>query len=64
LRASFQTIKFESKRVWFPKAAPWLAALETELLEFPGGRHDDHVDSIVQMLGHQVSGVTLRWVKF
>jgi predicted phage terminase large subunit-like protein len=65
LRASFQTIKFESKRVWFPKAAPWLPALETELLEFPGGRHDDQVDSVVQMLGYQVpAGVTFRWVKF
>ena len=65
LRASFQTIKFESKRIWFPKSAPWLAALETELLEFPGGRHDDQVDSVVQMLGYQVpAGVTFRWVKF
>jgi phage terminase large subunit-like protein len=44
---------------------PWLPAFETELLEFPGGRHDDQVDSVVQMLGYQVpAGVTLCWVKF
>jgi len=44
---------FESGQVCLPKDAPWLAAYETELLGFPGGRHDDQVDSTTQYL---------RWV--
>ena len=52
-RAAIQTPKFESKRVLFPKSAPWLYALEAELLAFPGGRHDDQVDSIVHALAYE-----------
>jgi Carbamoyl-phosphate synthase L chain, ATP binding domain len=47
-----------------PRSAPCLSQFETELLEFPGGLHDDQVDSMVQMLDHQIQRVTLRWVKF
>ena len=50
-RATIQTDKFEAKRVFFPKEAPWLSVLMAELLAFPAGRHDDQVDSIVQALG-------------
>jgi predicted phage terminase large subunit-like protein len=63
-RAYFQTAKFQAEQVWFPKSAPWLSQFETELLEFPGGLHDDQVDSTVQMLGHQIQRVVFRWVKF
>jgi len=40
----------ESKRVALPKVAPWLAAFETELMEFPNGAHDDQVDALAQYL--------------
>jgi predicted phage terminase large subunit-like protein len=52
-RAHIQTPKFESGRVWLPKSAVWLSALEAELLAFPAGRHDDQVDSIVQALAYE-----------
>lgn len=52
-RANIETPKFESGRVWFPKSAVWLSALEAELLAFPAGRHDDQVDSIVQALAYE-----------
>lgn len=52
VRAHFETPKFESGRVHFPRSAPWLSALEAELLAFPGGRHDDQVDSITQALAY------------
>ena len=50
MRAIQQTVAFGSGRVLFPKEAPWLADLMHELLAFPSGRHDDHVDSVVQFL--------------
>ncbi len=53
-RASVQSAKFESGRVYFPKQAPWLSELEAELLAFPGGRHDDQVDSITQALAYDI----------
>jgi predicted phage terminase large subunit-like protein len=49
-RADLVTAKFEAGQVYFPRQAEWLLDLETELLAFPGGRHDDQVDSIVQAL--------------
>jgi predicted phage terminase large subunit-like protein len=42
--------QFESGSVHFPEKAPWLDELVSELLGFPGGRHDDQVDSITQAL--------------
>lgn len=39
-------IRFEAGQVWFPKDAPWLPVVESELIEFPNGRHDDTVDAI------------------
>jgi predicted phage terminase large subunit-like protein len=49
-RMSAQTVRFESGAVFLPKDAPWLDDLVSELLSFPGGRHDDQVDSISQAL--------------
>lgn len=50
MRMHAQTAKFEAGHVLLPKNAPWLDGLLKELLGFPGGRHDDQVDSISQLL--------------
>lgn len=52
-RATIETAKFQSSRVLLPRSAPWLDPLLSELLAFPGGRHDDQVDSIVQALAYE-----------
>jgi predicted phage terminase large subunit-like protein len=36
----------EQGRVWFPKDAPWLRDIETEVLQFPVGEYDDFVDTL------------------
>ena len=41
--------------MFFPSQAEWLVDLEAELFAFPGGRHDDQVDSISQALARGVS---------
>jgi predicted phage terminase large subunit-like protein len=51
--------KFENGLVLFPRGAPFLAELETELLTFPQAKHDDQVDSITQALSYEMSGYTL-----
>jgi predicted phage terminase large subunit-like protein len=53
IRMAIRAAKFENGQVLFPKEAPWLAELESELFAFPNGRHDDQVDSISQALGHK-----------
>ncbi|MFC5035110.1 phage terminase large subunit [Tianweitania sediminis] len=55
-RAAVVTAIFERGDVCFPDWKPWLAELEAELFAFPGGRHDDQVDSISQALTHAVRG--------
>lgn len=40
----------EAGRVSLPKQAPWLAAFEAELFNFPDVAHDDQVDAISQYL--------------
>ena len=45
-RSKTAEIRFESGKVWFPKGARWLGLLQTEMLEFPNGRHDDMVDVV------------------
>lgn len=49
-RMSAQSAKIEARQVYLPKQAPWLGDLQSELLQFPHGRHDDQVDSISQFL--------------
>lgn len=39
-----------SGRPRFPRVAPWLDEFCKEMLSFPGGRHDDQVDSVSQFL--------------
>ena len=41
----------EAGQLFLPKAAPWLAELQSELLAFPNARHDDQVDALSQLLG-------------
>lgn len=63
IRAHLQTPKFQASRVHFPRSAPWLAELEAELLAFPGGRHDDQVDSITQALAYEyIGGWGVVWI--
>lgn len=49
----------ESKRLYLPEFAEWLADFEAELLAFPAGKHDDQVD----VLSYAASEVQLgRWI--
>ena len=41
---------FEAGRVLLPERAAWAAEYRRELLGFPGGRHDDQVDSTTPFL--------------
>jgi predicted phage terminase large subunit-like protein len=63
-RMSAQSSKFEAGLVFFPEKAEWLIDLETELFAFPGGRHDDQVDSISQALAERVSTLKVSFRKF
>ncbi len=42
-------IRMESGQVWFPKNVGWLSAVESELLEFPNGLHDDVLDALAHL---------------
>lgn len=45
-RALPATAMLERGHMLFPSGAPWLATLESELLEFPHGAHDDQTDAL------------------
>lgn len=45
-RALPAAARVESHSVFFRQGAPWLGALEDELLAFPRGEHDDQVDTL------------------
>ncbi len=45
-----QNAKIEAGDVLLPERAPWLQDFQTEILQFPRGRHDDQVDSLSQFL--------------
>ena len=49
-RMSTQSAKIERVDVLLPECAPWLQDFQTEILQFPLGRHDDQVDSLSQFL--------------
>lgn len=44
------TALIEAGHLHLPRAAPWLAAFEAELLTFPNSAHDDQVDALSQFL--------------
>ena len=50
MRLGAQSIKFENGRIYLPKHAPWLDEYVSEITSFPGGKHDDQVDSTSQAL--------------
>ncbi len=49
-RAHACTPTIEAGRVWLPREAPWLDAWMHEHEMFPGGAHDDFVDTTTQFL--------------
>jgi predicted phage terminase large subunit-like protein len=49
-RMSLASPIFRAGQVHFPESAAWLPELEAELFAFPGGRHNDQVDSISQAI--------------
>jgi predicted phage terminase large subunit-like protein len=50
MRLTAQAAQFHAGVVHFREDVPWLGELMTELLGFPGVRHDDQVDAISQAL--------------
>jgi predicted phage terminase large subunit-like protein len=52
-RVIAQTDLIEGGSVFLPEKAEWRDVFLKELLEFPGGRHDDQVDAFVQGLAYQ-----------
>ena len=50
-RMSAQSAKIEAGQVLLPERASWLQDFQSEILQFPYGRHDDQVDSLSQFLG-------------
>ena len=46
LKARSIQARMQHHKVFFPRNAPWLAALESELLQFAAGLHDDQVDAL------------------
>ena len=41
--------RFRAKTIWFPEHAPWLVEMESELLMFPKGLHDDLIDALAYL---------------
>lgn len=62
-RLAVEAAKFEDGRVFFPKNAPFMPALEVELLSFPQSRTKDQVDSISQALAYKFSAYALDYVR-
>lgn len=50
MRLYNQTAEFEAGHVLLPRTAPWLQDYISELIGFPGAKHDDQVDSTTQAL--------------
>jgi predicted phage terminase large subunit-like protein len=48
VRLSAASSYIEAGQMVLPREAPWLAEFESELLGFPGVKHDDQVDSVSQ----------------
>jgi predicted phage terminase large subunit-like protein len=53
----------EARRVSLPRHASWVGEFQEELLTFPGGHHDDIVDSFSQMINHYAGRATSRGMR-
>ena len=62
-RMSLATPIFRAGQVHFPESAAWLPELEAELFAFPGGRHDDQVNSISQAINNGSNSDLQVWRK-
>lgn len=49
-RMNTASVEIEAGKVYLPEKAPWLEEFQKEILAFPGGAHDDQVDSVSQFL--------------
>jgi predicted phage terminase large subunit-like protein len=52
-RVIAQSDLFEGGSIFIKEPAEWREIFIRELLDFPGGRHDDQVDALVQGLAYQ-----------
>jgi predicted phage terminase large subunit-like protein len=55
-RARSIQARMANGKVYFPRSAPWLAGLESELLQFPAGVTDDQVDAL-GLIGRMLDGM-------
>jgi predicted phage terminase large subunit-like protein len=55
-RARSIQARLANGKVYFPRSAPWLAGLESELLQFPAGVTDDQVDAL-GLIGRMLDGM-------
>ena len=55
-RARSIQARISMRGLWLPAAAPWTPQLESELLKFPAGAHDDIVDSL-GLIGRMIAGM-------
>jgi predicted phage terminase large subunit-like protein len=64
MRLHTQTATFANGQVLLPSDAPWLSEYISELLSFPGAKHDDQVDSTTQALEYlQNDRALLVWYR-
>lgn len=59
VRATQVTAFLEMKNIRVPADAPWLEEFRKEVVAFPHGKHDDQVDTMVQVLQH--GALLMRW---
>lgn len=57
-RMRIRAAAIEAGLVYLPREAPWLEAFEVEVRQFPGGKHDDQIDSMSQMLDYSAARQT------
>lgn len=50
-RMAVRSSMIESGKVYLPKQASWLDALQREMMAFPQSKHDDQADTLSQALG-------------
>ncbi|MDT9597924.1 phage terminase large subunit [Sphingosinicella rhizophila] len=54
-RMRLRAAAIEAQLVYLPRDAFWLDAFEMEVRQFPGGKHDDQIDSMSQMLDYSLT---------